>query len=695
MKNIKRVQITSFASLAVLVFSSTAVFSADRGVLPRSALPGVRPLDQIERYEMPWGDVEKLRAADAEREKPGRPVAPRFAKNIGVAFTPNNSGTWETLADGSRLWRLSVSSPGALSLSLGLERFELPEGAVFWVHAPDGSGVQGPYIRKNRNSQGGLWTAVVLGDELVAELHLPNAAEAKLRISSVSHGYRFFGERESSLAGKRGSCNINVVCPQGNPWRDQIRSVARYTVSSGAGSFLCTGQLLNNTAEDLTPYLLSAQHCIEQESWAPTLVAYWNYESPECDDIAGGNLSQNQSGSTYVASSEYEIGSDFVLVELDKEPQPSFNVYYSGWDARDQVPNATTTIHHPGGDEKSISFDNDPPTVTSLGGSFSPGNGKYLRVADWDEGTTEDGSSGGCLYDSATNRCIGTLSGGFAACGNNEPDWYGRFYAQWTGDGTPETRLSDWLNPIGDDTLFIDGKNGTGVGNQETWLIPAAASLPGQPPTDWKTQIGVANPTAETRTASVYYVASGQEWPGELLSGPHTIVPSGSLYIDDPLLAKTPVAGLMYVVVDGTGTSTFCRTYTPGPEGGTYGQGQPAILLSAATTETELVLPLIHSAPNGFRTNVGFAQTSTGTFQVRVEIYSSDGSLLGQKDFSQSAAWRQVNDIFANMGIGGSVVEGGWIRVTLISGSPPYWTTYATVIDDTTDDPVYVFPVAQ
>jgi hypothetical protein len=674
MKNIKRVQITSFASLAVLVFSSTAVFSADRGVLPRSALPGVRPLDQIERYEMPWVDVEKLRAEDAEREKPGRPVAPRFAKNIGVAFTPNNSGTWETLADGSRLWRLSVSSPGALSLSLGLERFELPE---------------------NRNSQGGLWTAVVLGDELVAELHLPNAAEAKLRISSVSHGYRFFGERESSLAGKRGSCNINVVCPQGNPWRDQIRSVARYTVSSGAGSFLCTGQLLNNTAEDLTPYLLSAQHCIEQESWAPTLVAYWNYESPECDDIAGGNLSQNQSGSTYVASSEYEIGSDFVLVELDKEPQPSFNVYYSGWDARDQVPNATTTIHHPGGDEKSISFDNDPPTVTSLGGSFSPGNGKYLRVADWDEGTTEDGSSGGCLYDSATNRCIGTLSGGFAACGNNEPDWYGRFYAQWTGDGTPETRLSDWLNPIGDDTLFIDGKNGTGVGNQETWLIPAAASLPGQPPTDWKTQIGVANPTAETRTASVYYVASGQEWPGELLSGPHTIVPSGSLYIDDPLLAKTPVAGLMYVVVDGTGTSTFCRTYTPGPEGGTYGQGQPAILLSAATTETELVLPLIHSAPNGFRTNVGFAQTSTGTFQVRVEIYSSDGSLLGQKDFSQSAAWRQVNDIFANMGIGGSVVEGGWIRVTLISGSPPYWTTYATVIDDTTDDPVYVFPVAQ
>ena len=47
------------------------------------------------------------------------------------------------------------------------------------------------------------------------------------------------------------------------------------------------------------------------------------------------------------------------------------------------------------------------------------------------------------------------------------------------------------------------------------------------------------------------------------------------------------------------------------------------------------------------------------------------------------------------MGIGRAEVEGGWIRVRLVSGSPSFWTTYATVIDDTTDDPTYVFPVAQ
>jgi hypothetical protein len=679
----------------IVVIGTTTVLSADGGSLPRSALPGVRSLDTIEHHEMPWFEVETLLAEDAERERSGVPVARRFGKSLEVDYTLDNSGTWEVLDDGSRLWRLRLSSPGALSLSLGLERFDLPEGAAFWIHAPDGSGVQGPYTKGNRNAHGGLWTAIVLGDELVAELQAPKGTEADLRIASVNHGYRSFGEPEARLSAKRGSCNINVVCPQGDPWRDQIRSVARTSVTNGSFIYGCTAQLVNNTAEDLAPYLLTAEHCMEEESWAQTLVAYWNFQSPECNDAAGGNLSQNQSGSTLVASWDYLDGSDFALVELDDQPQSSFNVYYSGWDARDQVPPSSAAIHHPYAHEKSISLDYDPATVTSLYGSISPGDGLFLRVGAWEEGTTEVGSSGGCLFDGSTKRCVGTLTDGDASCSaTDQPDWYARMYAHWTGDGTPDTRLSDWLDPLDSGALFLDGKNGTGVGTQETWLIPAVASLAGVPPTDWKSQIGVVNPTSEIRSASVYFVAKNQAWPGEMLSGPHTIEANESLYLDDPLLPERPTSGLLYVTVNGTGTAVFCRTFTPAPEGGTYGQGQPGVLLSSASSETELILPLIHSAPDVFRTNVGFSQTSTGTYQVKVQIYSADGTQLAQKNFSQAAAWRQVNDIFGNMGIGSAEVEGGWIRVTLVSGSPAYWTTYATVVDDPAGDPTYVLPVA-
>ena len=72
-----------------------------------------------------------------------------------------------------------------------MKKFDLPDGAVFWVHAPDGSGVQGPYTMINRNAVGGLRTAVVLGDELVAEFHLPESSEGHLAIHSVNHGYRW------------------------------------------------------------------------------------------------------------------------------------------------------------------------------------------------------------------------------------------------------------------------------------------------------------------------------------------------------------------------------------------------------------------------------------------------------------------------------------------------------------------------
>ncbi|MCG6948105.1 MAG: hypothetical protein LJE93_04205 [Acidobacteria bacterium] len=446
----------------VMVFMGpAALFSADERFLPRSALPGVRSIDTIEHWKMPWVDVEALRAEDVERENLGVPVAPRFAKNILVDFSPDNSGTWETLDDGSRLWRLRVSSPGALNISLGMEQFDLPAGTAFWVHAPDGSGIQGPYTAANRNALGGLSTAVVLGDELVAELHAPADAPIGLRISSVNHGYRGFGERRGgAFSAKRGSCNVNVVCPEGDLFADQIRSVARYTFSEGMASYLCTGQLINNTSEEKTPYLYSAGHCVQTGTAAATVVAYWNYQTAACEEWSGGSLSQNQSGATLIAhsfNSDTDFQFDFALLMLDHVPDDAFNVFYIGWDRSGQIPDSTVTIHHPSGDQKSISFDNDPPAITTVGGSTSPGNGRFWRIHDWDVGTTEGGSSGACLLDESSGLCIGDLSGGYAACGNDLPDWFARLHSQWTGEGSSETRLSDWLDPAGTGALYVNG----------------------------------------------------------------------------------------------------------------------------------------------------------------------------------------------------------------------------------------------
>jgi hypothetical protein len=598
------------------------------------------------------------------------------------------------------LWRIRLAAPGAQHLSLEIRGFELTGDATFWVYAPDGSNAQGPYSERDRNRFGSLWTAAVRGQELIAELHLPRRSTGHLTISSVNYGYRSFESLDQNLLNKQGTCNTDVVCRDANPWRDQVRSVALITFNDGANGYACTATLVNNTSEDDTPYLLTAGHCVMNGFEASTVVAYWNYESPTCGSLSGGTLSQNQSGAEFKASwwetsgDFYLDGSDFTLLELDHEPNPTFNVYYSGWDARDSVPDQTVTLHQPRGDEKAISFDLDPPTVTSYLENAPVADGLHFRIADWDQGTTEPGSSGSCLFDWTTGLCIGTLSGGYAACGNDLPDWYGRMFAHWTGDGSADTRLSDWLDPAGTGQLFIGGKNSAASSSNEYWLLPAVASNPGVGTSNWKSQVSLVNSGPTTRSASVYYVPQGESWPGTLLSGPFTVRPNESLYFDDILVKQYPTAGAVYVTVDGNGTTAFSRTINSVEGGGTYGQGVPGINLSHSDRATEFVLPMVHSISGRYRTNLGIAQTSDGPFRVLVSIYSSDSTLLAEQEFSISSGWKQFNDIFDVMGIGGVDAEGAWIKVQLIRNQPSIWTTYATVIDDVTDDPTYVLPVA-
>jgi hypothetical protein len=196
---------------------------------------------------------------------------------------------------------------------------------------------------------------------------------------------------------------------------------------------------------------MTAYHCNVRANRAPSLVVYWNFQSPSCGQQGGGSYEDTQSGS--VLRAEWAT-SDVTLLLLDEVPEPSFGVKYAGWNRGNNVPTSAVAIHHPSTDEKSISFENDPLSVTTYQSNISPGDGTHLRIADWDEGTTEPGSSGSPLFDQ-DHFVVGQLHGGGAACGNNAPDWYGWFHISWTGGGSPESRLSDWLDPddTGDMTL--------------------------------------------------------------------------------------------------------------------------------------------------------------------------------------------------------------------------------------------------
>lgn len=433
--------------LVALIGLLCAAFHAPQAAAEATAPKGLdRSLSGVERKQMPGVDHEALLAEDAAREAQGMPL--RFATPIAVRYAPETDGTWEATADGTLVWRLLVGTESAYNLNFGFTRYRMPRGGRLYVYSPDGSSVLGPFTEADNETHGQLWTPVLPGREAIIEVDLPpeKRASLDLELTSVNHGYEAFPPK----ADKSGACNVDVVCPEADAWRDPVRSVARLVIGGGG---LCTGALVNNVRGDATPYVLTAFHCEIDAGNAPSVVAYWNFETSVCGGTPDGSLSQFQTGSFFRAG---RFQSDFTLLELDDSPSQSFNVHFAGWNRSGADPTSALTIHHPQGDEKRISFEVDPPTTTSHLQDVSPGDGTHLRVADWDLGTTEPGSSGAPLFDPA-GRIVGQLHGGAAACGNDLPDWFGRLSASWDAGGSASTRLRDWLDPDGTGAVTLDG----------------------------------------------------------------------------------------------------------------------------------------------------------------------------------------------------------------------------------------------
>lgn len=462
------------ASLALAVLAVAMASVAPAGANPSD--PRVTPPSLAWKLPAPAQpalalaapDRAKLAREDADRtEGPYRYALPMPVKS---AATQAKSARWESLPDGRRRWAFLIEGEGAETLDLIFKRYWLPNGAQLWVRSPEHDLVHGPYTDAHNSPQGVLATPVTQGGKALVEVVVPAGLESfvELELGTVHYGYRGFSFEGGVPMPKAGSCNVDTICPQGDAWRDQIRAVGRYTVNG----FSCTGTLVNNTAGDRRPLFLTARHCFSTQAEASTVVVFWRYESPTCRTVGSAANGQalplnhvaTNSGSQLLMSFN---NADMTLVALNQAVPAVAQPFYAGWDRRDLTPNAAVAIHHPAGDEKRISFENNPLSVNTSSFitnriNIPPGFG--LRVADWDLGTTEEGSSGSGLFN-PDRRVVGTLAGGSAQCGNDLDDFYGRVFSGWTGGGSASTRLSDHLAPGGSGAQTVDGLDGATSGS--------------------------------------------------------------------------------------------------------------------------------------------------------------------------------------------------------------------------------------
>lgn len=454
-------------ALIALLLSSDAFSQLSSGGTPLLfANPGLFRNESIVRLEHP--DAQMLELEDYKNESSGFPE--RMGVTIPVNLNPSTSGQVSSLVDGSKIWTTVISVEGAVGLGLYFSDFKLPAGARLFIFSQDKKQVIGAFTEKNNKPDGLFSTEIIKGENITLEYFEPNGSfsSSPFTISEVLYVYKpmyFAGER--NLKGSNsGSCEVNMACSEGDNWRKQGKSVVRIQIKNGNAAYWCTGTIVNNTAGDFSPLVLTADHCARSfsETYAtPSDVAQWIfyflYETQSCDDETV-EASKSLTGAVKLASSSPNgnDGSDFYLVTLNEPIPASYEPFYAGWSRTGEMSPAGVGIHHPAGDVKKISTYTAPLTSSEWGDVA----GTHFRVV-WSatengHGVTEGGSSGSPVFDNM-GRLIGQLTGGESGCSNlTGPDYYGKLAFSWESNGIADSvRLKPWLDPLNTGLTSING----------------------------------------------------------------------------------------------------------------------------------------------------------------------------------------------------------------------------------------------
>ena len=373
-----------------------------------------------------------------------REVPPQFRGELAPALA------WRELADGTIVTSISLSSPSAVSVRLGLVA-KLPEGGeirFFDPARPTGRRFPAVVVDDFFIGEDGepevLWSPTVQGETIGLEVMLPSreaAGSFSLTLENIAHRYRAMS---SPATATNLQCNthIDVQCRRGSFPAGQEDAVARIEFEAEGGSGLCSGTLLNGV--ESRPYFLTANHCVSTGTVARTVAVTWFYQYRSCGSSDLDSRAVRVYGGADVLATSEDQDSSLLLLRTELPP----GLPLSGWSAFTLAqPKFVHNISHPAGLDK----------------KYAAGRGR--RIAEdvlevvWSEGTTEFGSSGSGLFDG--EHLIGVLAIGEERCGPGTTDYFGAF-----SDFYPQ--VARWLNPATQDDHGDTRQDATRVGPNST-----------------------------------------------------------------------------------------------------------------------------------------------------------------------------------------------------------------------------------
>ena len=430
------------------------------------------------RIEINQKDLDDLAVTKPSGTAPLRVGVVKFVpgnvgKAVGQAF---NHGVVEQNSDGSFVWAMMVTSPGAQAIRVHFTDFSLPDNTEMYLLGPNGQ-AHGPYVGKGRNNNGDFWTRSIVSDAGTVVLNYtgdtPDIDQQKMSftISDVGH-VRGRPPRSQEMIDDIWPCSDNVPClvdancVSGTPADPAKDAVAKIEWVETPYIYTCSGGLLADTDPGTQiPYFLTANHCLSSSN--TSLETFFNYTTNSCGgglcpgNVLNGNPLPPPStiGATVMATGST---GDFTLFTLDQAPPAGAT--FLGWN---NAPVASSDgadlyrISNPNfGPQAYSQHDVDTSSPTCIG--WPRGERIYSKDIT---GATMGGSSGSPVVNSAS-EVVGQLSG---SCGYNVNDECDS-RNNWTVDGALAyywDNVADFLDPqqsectinsdCDDDGLFCTG----------------------------------------------------------------------------------------------------------------------------------------------------------------------------------------------------------------------------------------------
>ena len=407
--------------------------------------------------------VEDLKTVDRWQVSQGAPL--KVGVLLPTDLTIDNAGSWNTLPDGKRVWRLQVQAKDAIALMLSFRDFYIPENGKLFIYSSDKTHLIGAFTHHTNPPTKEYATEFLAGDKIILEYEagISENEHPRIAIDAVGYGYNHLHVSRTMAdtgPGTSGSCMVNINCEEGEAWQTEKNGICQMTLPIGNYIYICSGALVNNTAEDLKPYILSAFHCIDldipvTEKNLNKYTFYFHFEHTGCENNSSIASYRTITGCKKIAGIPLDGGSDGLLLLLNQTIPEHYNAYYNGWDRSNTAAQSGVGIHHPSGDYMKISTFNKVARTSTW---YGIDNIKGAPNAHWNvvfeqtangHAVTEGGSSGSPLFNQ-NKQIVGTLSGGSSSCEKpNGANTYGKLYYHWdqypNKDNT--SRMDIYLDP--------------------------------------------------------------------------------------------------------------------------------------------------------------------------------------------------------------------------------------------------------